>query len=102
MSSGLMWRIATSRTMAAPLVYRLPLTVYRSRLFLLALRRILVQHFLVLDQRVRHRRPARVVADLDDELHDLLVRDADVLGAAVMRVGAVGPGQRDVARHRDE
>src|SRR5215510_9484783 len=46
--------------------------------------RVLLEHFFVLDDRVRDRRPPRVVTHLDDQFHDLLLREPDVLGAAVM------------------
>src|SRR3954453_21200618 len=41
-----------------------------------------------LANRVRHRGPACVMPDLDDDLADLLLRDSELLRAQIMRVVA--------------
>src|SRR5687767_13680914 len=47
---------------------------------------LFLDHRAVLPDRVGDRRPARVMPDLDDDFDDLLARDAEVLGAAIVRM----------------
>src|SRR5687768_9936479 len=55
-----------------------------------------------LAHRERERWPARVVADLHDDLADLALGDAEMHGAQVVRMIAVGTRHRDVGGEGDE
>src|SRR3989304_2800518 len=83
MSSGLTCRMATSRIMLSPFVSATErrLSAFICGQFLLRLRGVLLQHLFELDDRVRDRGPPGIVPDMDDDLHDFLLGEAEGLRA---------------------